>query len=144
MQREDTWPVGSDHPRPTVLLVEADAEDRESLGSWLEDAGFDVLACPGPRAPSYVCVGGREGWCPLIEPADVVVLDLRLAGEDSMQGTSAAELFALYTSSGKSVVAVGPDTRVAKVFSAVVVDVWPVDRASLVGTIRELARSRGS
>jgi CheY-like chemotaxis protein len=128
---------------PTVLLVEADTGDRELLGSWLEDEGFGVLACPGPRAPGYVCVGGREGTCPLIEPAEVVILDLRLPGEDTIEGTSASELLALYTSSGKPVVAIGPDSRRAQVFApAVVVGAWPPDRRSLVKTVRELAGPR--
>src|SRR5688572_22550791 len=105
----------------TVLLVEADAEDRELLGSWLEGAGFQVLACPGPQAPGYICVGGRTGWCPLIEPADIIVVDLRLLSEDAIDGTGAAELLALYTSSGRPVVAFGPDPETAEVFAPDVV-----------------------
>jgi CheY-like chemotaxis protein len=129
--------------KATVLVVESEREDRESIGSWLEDAGFQVMACPGPGAPSYVCVGGRKGWCPLIEPADVVVLDLRLASEDAMEGTPAAELLALYTSSGRPVVALGPDTRIVKVFTPAVHTLpWPADAPLLVGAIRGALDSR--
>ncbi|MGH2554938.1 MAG: hypothetical protein ACRDHO_04385 [Actinomycetota bacterium] len=127
----------------TVLVVESEREDRESIGSWLENAGFQVMACPGPRAPSYLCVGGREGWCPLIEPSDVVVIDLRLASEDVMEGTAAVELLALYTSSGKPVVALGPDTRIATVFTPAVHAVpWPADARSLVGAVRDALKPR--
>jgi CheY-like chemotaxis protein len=120
----------------TVLVVESDRDDRELIGSWLEDAGFEVMACPGPRAPGYVCVGGREGSCPLIAPADVVVIDLRLASEDVMEGTAAAELLALYTSSGRPVVAFGPDPRIAKVFApAVNIASWPPDAGSVISSV---------
>jgi len=123
---------------PNVLLVEADAEDRELLGSWLEGAGFQVLACPGPQAPGYLCVGGRTGRCPLIEPADIIVVDLRLLSEDAIEGTGAAELLALYTSSGKPVVALGPDPEITRVFApAVVVGPWPPEPYWLVKSVQD-------
>lgn len=130
---------------PTVLVVESDPEDRESIGSWLENAGFQVLACPGPQPPGYICVGGRTGWCPLIEPADVVLVDLRLISEDLVDGTSAAELFALYTSSGKPVIALGPDPRIARLFDpAVVVAPWPPEPYSLVRSVQNALDSRAA
>lgn len=97
-----------------------------------------MLACPGPQEPGYVCVGGRSGWCPLIEPADAVVIDLRLVGEDATEGTSAAELLALYTSSGRPVVAFGPDPGIARAFApAVVVGDWPPEPYSLVKSVQD-------
>jgi CheY-like chemotaxis protein len=130
---------------PTVLVVESDPEGRELIGSWLESAGFQVLACPGPQAPGYVCVGGRTGWCPLIEPADAVVIDLRLVGEDAMHGTGAAELLALYTSSGKPVVAVGPDREIAKVPTpAVFIGPWPPEPYSLVRSVQDALDSEAA
>lgn len=130
---------------PTVLVVESDPEARDLLGSWLESAGFQVLACPGPQGPAYVCVGGRTGWCPLIEPADAVVIDLRLVGEDAMDGTGAAELLALYTSSGKPVVAFGPDPGIAKVFTpAVFIGPWPPEPCSLVRAVQDALDSRAA
>jgi hypothetical protein len=64
-----------DPPRPTrvaqggdvakrgpVLLVERDSEERDLIGGWLENAGYDVLACPGPSAPDYTCIGGDGGF----------------------------------------------------------------------------------
>lgn len=94
--------------RGTVLLVQSDSEERERLGQALEDAGHQVIACPGPIAPDYTCIGGREGYCPLLERADVVVLDPWLAGEELCVGTSSNELLELYAGSGRTVVVLGP------------------------------------
>jgi hypothetical protein len=91
----------------TVLLVESDERERERLGRALEDAGYQVLACPGPIAPDYTCIGGREGYCPLLERANVVVLDPWLAGDEINVGTSADALLELYAGSGRTVVTIG-------------------------------------
>ncbi len=37
-------------PAP-ILLVEHDEQRRALFGGWLQDAGYEVLACPGPSAP---------------------------------------------------------------------------------------------
>jgi hypothetical protein len=87
----------------TVLLVEADAEQRERFGSWLEDEGFRVLACPGPTEPDYTCIGGRTGACPLAAEASAVVLDMSLDSEALLMGTAAEELLGLYLMSGHRV-----------------------------------------
>jgi hypothetical protein len=91
----------------TVLLVEADDAERERLGRALEDAGYEVLACAGPTAPDYTCIGGREGYCPLLERADAVVLDLWLAGDEAGTGTSSEQLLEMYLAGGRSVVTLG-------------------------------------
>src|SRR5438067_1513658 len=67
------WAMGEGR---SILLVERDKVTADRLAGWLEDAGFDVLACPGPSAPGYRCVGSLRGSCPLVEPVDLVVLDL--------------------------------------------------------------------
>lgn len=90
-----------------VLVVEADPVERERFGSWLEKAGFAVLACPGPTEPDYMCVGGREGACALVVEADVVVLDMSLDSETLMTGTAAEELLGLYLMAGRPVVVLG-------------------------------------
>ena len=89
----------------TVLLVESDEGERERLGTALEGAGYQVIACPGPTAPDYTCIGGREG-CPLLERADVVVLDPWLAGDEIGVGTTSDDLVALYAGRGRTVVAI--------------------------------------
>ena len=99
-----------------VLVVEADPSTRRRYGAWLEESGYEVLTCPGPSTPDYTCVGARQGRCPLVEPADAIVLGLDLDSEVEEIGTPAADLLSLYTGSGKPVVAVGPDTRIVRVF----------------------------
>src|SRR5687767_1783452 len=91
----------------TVLLVESHEAERERLGRALEDAGYDVVACPGPTAPEYTCIGGRQGYCPLVERADLVVLDPWLAGDEYGVGTSADDLVELYASRGRTVILLG-------------------------------------
>jgi len=88
-----------------VLLVEADADERDRLGTWLEEEGFDVITCTGPTEPDYTCVGARAGACPLVEAASVVVLDMSTRSEGVMQGTAAEELLGLYLFAGARVVA---------------------------------------
>jgi hypothetical protein len=92
----------------TVLLVEADEAERERLGKALEDGGYRVMACPGTTAPDYTCIGGREGYCPLLERADVVVLDTWLAGDEVGVGTSSDQLIEMYATGGRTVVALAP------------------------------------
>ncbi|MGZ4110007.1 MAG: hypothetical protein ACXVP7_10025 [Actinomycetota bacterium] len=90
-----------------VLVVEADAPERDRYASALESAGFQVLTCPGPTEPDYTCVGAREGTCPLLEEAAVVVLDMSLDSEALLIGTPAEELLGLYLTSGRPVVVLG-------------------------------------
>jgi hypothetical protein len=91
----------------TVLVVESDAAERERYGGWLEAAGFAVLFCPGPTGPDYTCVGARDGMCPLVEEADVVVLDMSLESEALLMGTAAEDLLGLYLLSGARVIVLG-------------------------------------
>ncbi len=93
--------------RGTVLLVEADPAERELFSSWLEDAGYTVLACPGPTEPDYTCLGSRTGACPLSDTADVVVLDMSLDSEAVMTGTPAEELLGFYLMAGRPLVVLG-------------------------------------
>jgi hypothetical protein len=129
-----------------VLLVEADPSDRGTYGTWLEEAGNEVLTCPGPSAPDYTCVGGRKGYCPLVEAADVVVLDVDLDSEIVREGTSAFELLSLYTGSGKPVVAVGSDPRLVGLFPERLAAglAGPMTRPQLVRAVGEsIARAAG-
>jgi CheY-like chemotaxis protein len=99
--------MGVERPRGAVLVVEADPVERERFGSMLESAGFDVLTCPGPTEPDYTCVGARDGVCPLLEEAAVVLIDMSLDSEALMTGTPAEELLGLYLTSGRPVVVLG-------------------------------------
>jgi hypothetical protein len=91
----------------TVLVVESEHEERERLGRALEDGGYEVLFCPGPLEPDYTCIGGRQGYCPLVERADVVVLDPWFAGDEHGLGTSADVLVELYANRGRTVILLG-------------------------------------
>ena len=104
-----------DHTR-TVLVVEADPEERERLGSVLERAGHDVVVCSGPTRPGYVCIGGRAGSCPLVGDSDVVVLDLWLESDTVMMGTPSNELLQLYLSAGVPVITLGQARGVSAPF----------------------------
>ena len=66
-----------------------------------------MQTCPGPAAPEYACIGGREGYCPLVERTDVVVLDPWLAGDDFGIGTSADALVELYVGPGRTLILLG-------------------------------------
>jgi hypothetical protein len=90
-----------------VLVVERDRVELDRLGQALEDAGFEVIACPGPTGPDYRCVGDRESHCPLVEHADVVVLEPWLAGDELGVGTTADVLVELYVGRGRTVVLLG-------------------------------------
>src|SRR5204863_1565532 len=82
--------------RKTVLIVDEDGPDRDRMGRWFERAGYEVLACPGPTTPDLTCLGGRGGPCPLVEGADLVVLDLWLQSDTLADGTSSLELLMYY------------------------------------------------
>lgn len=91
----------------TVLVVEADPNERELFGSWLEDAGYRVLVCPGPTEPDFTCVGDRTGTCPLATDTDVVVLDMSTQSEGVGMGTASEDLLGLYLFADRRVVALG-------------------------------------
>jgi hypothetical protein len=96
--------------KPTsVLLVEFDADEQTRVGTLLEDRGFDVVTCPGPQSPEYICLGGRGLPCPLAHDADVVVLDMRLASDVVMRGTPGWELLIYYMERGKRIVALSDE-----------------------------------
>ena len=65
--------------RPIALIVDRDPDLRDRVGGWLEDEGLDVVACPGPTAPEYTCIGSMDGHCPLAQEADLVVLEGEIA-----------------------------------------------------------------
>ena len=125
--------------KPAVLLVQRSCDERETLADWIEGAGYDVVLCSGPVAPSYVCVGDRTGSCPLIEDADVVVLDCRLQNQ-SAEATSPADLLSLYVCSGRPVVVLGSE-GLARLFAdddAIFLDEENEDGTGLLDAIRRL------
>ena len=130
--------------RPVVLIVDRDPGTRDRVGRWLEDAGLDVVACPGPTAPGFTCIGSRDGQCPLAQEADLIVLDLWLDSDAAMLGTRAKSLVGFYRSWDKPLVVMSDrhddvgewleDLPVAAVD-------WPPDRRDLVETIRVMNKA---
>ena len=90
-----------------VLVVAADAAERERLATALEGDGFQVELCPGPAEPEYACIGARLGRCPLVTDACVVVLDMDLGAEGFAQGRASEHLLDFYGEAGHRVVALG-------------------------------------
>ena len=125
----------------TVLIVESQEDARKAMAEWLEDAGFEVLLCPGPGEPDYVCLGGRGMACPLAEPADVVVVSMRLRSDDMMQGTPGWVLLSYYANQGKRVIALtgSRDSVHPLGDEQVTVLTRPVDRADLIDAVAVLA-----
>ncbi len=121
-----------------VLVVEANDRARGWDAAWLDEAGYEVTVCPGPSAPDYSCVGARTGACPLATPADVVVLDMVLAGDVAGDGARAWELLLLYHALGRPVVAVrgAEDPFVPLPGDDVVVVERPVTRERLLAAVR--------
>lgn len=126
--------------RRSVLLVEQDRELRERVGSWLEGAGFDVYVCPGPSAPTYTCIASEGRPCPLAKAADVVLLDLWLASESALMGTSASELLSYYMATGKPVVVVDHGHDELRPFRDEVAAVleFPPERRDVIETVEVL------
>jgi hypothetical protein len=121
-----------------ILLVERDPKARELIGSWLQDAGYEVLLCPGPTAPDYSCIGGRGRRCALVDPATVIIVDLSLARAAILQGSAGMDLLGYYLSTGKRVIALGPrEQPLGRVLEEHLIPMGEVpDRQGLVQTIR--------
>src|SRR5438445_2108550 len=90
----------------TFLVVANDDETRDRWSHWLDGAAKDVMVCPGPRGPTYACLGGQGKPCPLANGAEVVVIDLNLASDEAMEGTPSWQLLLYYLEQGCDVVAV--------------------------------------
>jgi hypothetical protein len=99
--------MAEQEPRGTALIVESDEQVGERLAVCLQEAGFEVTLCPGPSGPDYTCVGARTLECPLAKGASIVVLDMRLDGDDLIEGTPAEELLNVYLLAGHRVIALG-------------------------------------
>jgi DNA-binding response OmpR family regulator len=126
--------------RSTVLVVERSSDTRELVGRWLEEAGYDVMACPGPTGPDYRCLAGRGRSCPLTNGADAVVVDLWLESDMMMEGTSGVDLLGDYLSSGLPVLALTHGSEPVHLFceEELATLAGPLDRREIVETVRAL------
>jgi hypothetical protein len=129
-----------------ALVVEWRMPSREWLAVELEEAGFDVTTCPGPSGPDYDCMGGRGLPCPLVSDADVVVLDLRLEGDEMERGVPAWELATRYRAAGKPLVVLTGDGDPVSLVREPGVEILPRrpgSHALLDAVRRVLAESEG-
>ncbi len=79
--------TGAADVRPRVLLEHRDPSVLDILSDGLEDEGFEVLTCGGPRpevGPGTACPLLSGEACPGVDGADVVVTSLLV--EDGEQG----------------------------------------------------------
>ncbi len=67
--------AGASTSVPSVLVVSSDPGLREQVAAWVDEAGYDVIMCPGPHPPDYRCIGLRGERCPLDAHADLTVLE---------------------------------------------------------------------
>jgi hypothetical protein len=120
-----------------ILVVEQEREIRDGLGRWLERRGHQVLECPGPQGPTYRCMGSDQGRCPLAAGADLILLDMWLAGEAALLGASSLDLLEFYLGSGIPVIAFihGADPTELFLHERLTVMDWPPDRRELLETI---------
>jgi hypothetical protein len=93
--------------KANVLLVAPGVEDRDRMGSWLEEAGYEVMACPGPH-DEHDCVGLLGKRCPLAFGADVVVLDMGPGDDPSGPVLPGWHLLELYSGLELPLVAIVP------------------------------------
>ena len=96
-----------------VLLVTDRHSVENALAPVLEDAGYEVVTCPGPQPSDYLCMGSRCGRCPLAAQADVVVLDADIAGDRVGGGTTSHELVRLYRRMERPVVLLADPVKLA-------------------------------
>jgi hypothetical protein len=128
-----------------VLLVESDEPTRKQLGDWLEQAGYGVMDCPGPRREDFTCLGIRGRRCALVEIADVAILDGRVLGQAEPDIKAAGRLLHYYVGSQKPVVVL-MDAREPHFHfeSATVARANRGSRESVLGAIRELVNDRAT
>lgn len=128
----------------SVLVVESEEWIRDLLVPWLEDAGFDVISCPGPQGPEFVCAGATKEGCSLAEDAELIVLDLELESDLLACGVAGWELLHYYRSLDKPVVVLtGFEDAIRPLPSdRIAVLPRPPDRDGLVEAIRVLLLSK--
>ena len=124
----------------TAVVVSEDDGLRQGVASWLEEAGLEVMVCPGPRAPHFTCIGLEGGACPLVAGTDVVLLDLHPEPGELVDNTSRRELLRHYTAAGHRVIAMvdaGASVELPRV-AGVTVTERLAERAALVDVVREV------
>jgi DNA-binding response OmpR family regulator len=128
----------------SVLVVSSDAGLRDQVAAWVDEAGYDVVMCPGPQQPGYDCIGLRGEMCPLDAVADLTVLDLHPAGLDLGDQTGRAALVELYQARGRPVLVLA-DERMSEpqlqTAGAAFLE-RTAERSEVLASVRDLLHSR--
>jgi hypothetical protein len=132
----------NDTESPLVLIVEPDKYDRDRYGTWLEDAGMTPINCPGPRLRRFECLGTCGKPCPLVDVADLAVLDTRQLPGLSKRGLPGWRLLRYYVGRGKPVVVIADQYRKDRTFRPEQVRVLSPNpgRESLLLSVRSMLK----
>ncbi len=119
--------------------------DRDRLGGWLEGAGFGVIECPGPNRIDLARPGVRGRRCPLVETADLAILDVRVVSDAFREKAPSRRLLRLYLSSREPVLLIGERAGPRRSFHENGVTILRArpSRRSLVGAVQQLLKEAG-
>jgi hypothetical protein len=126
--------------KANVLLVAPGSGDRDRIGGWLEEAGYEVMACPGPHE-EHECVGLLGKRCPLAFGADVVVLDMGPGDEPTGPVLPGWHLLEFYSGLDLPLVAIVPWGILVTEDPVVPVE-RPVVREELLGAVARSVSGR--
>lgn len=122
-----------------ILVVQTDDGDRNRIGDWLEDAGYGVIECPGPRRQDFTCLGVRGQRCGLVELADLAILDGQALLEAGNDNKAATRLLRYYLASDKPVLVLAEGTGADFSFEDDMVAIATRgNRQSVLGAVSEL------
>ena len=124
----------------SVLVVSSDLGLREQVSTWVDEAGYDVVMCPGPHLPGRSCIGLRGEGCPLDAAADLTVLDLHPVGPALTDRSGRAALVELYQSGGRPVLVLADElaSEPQLAMSGAAILERTADRGEVLASIREL------
>jgi hypothetical protein len=126
------------------LVVSSDTGLREQIAAWVDEAGYDVMVCPGPHLPGHSCIGLRGEPCPLDAAADLTVLDLHPVGSGLIDQTGRTALVEFYQVGGRPVLVLADELSSepqAETSGAAFLE-RTADRGPLLASVRELLNPR--
>jgi DNA-binding response OmpR family regulator len=126
----------------SVLVVSSDLGLREQVSTWVDEAGYDVVMCPGPHLPGRSCIGLRGEGCPLDAVADLTVLDLHPVGRGLTDQSGRAALVEIYQADGRPVLVLTDDvaSEAQVELSGAAILERTAERGEVLASIRELLR----
>ena len=138
VQRQDAKAIDAKRER-LILIVHPDDGGRNRLADWLEDAGYGVIECPGPRRMDSTCLGVRGQSCGLVEIADLAILDGAVFRQADTNREAATCLLRYYLASDKPVLVLADGAGADFSFEDDRVAVAPrANRQSVLAAVSEL------